>query len=224
MDALQNNNDSLFSLPKSTGSSESSNTSPSFPIWIILFILILVLAYFYLNYGFDWINDSISSFFSVNSTSTPSVSNTPSSTGMPTPTASRKPTPTPTSSGTPTPTGKTSSTPVASYTPTPTSLYNPTKTPSASVNPKDSSNNQNPKNTLNASLQGSSCQLDQSYFADDAYNSPIQTSKPVSKSGWCYIGEDRGFRSCIRVGEYDKCMSGDIFPNQKMCVNPNIRK
>ena len=60
MEALKNNNDSLFSLPKSIDSSESSSTSPSFPLWIILFILILVLAYFYLNYGFEWINDSIS--------------------------------------------------------------------------------------------------------------------------------------------------------------------
>lgn len=60
------------------------------------------------------------------------------------------------------------------------------------------------------------------YNADDSYSS-IQKSKSSSKSGWCYIGEDRGFRSCINVGENDKCMSGDIFPTSEICVNPNLR-
>jgi hypothetical protein len=61
------------------------------------------------------------------------------------------------------------------------------------------------------------------YEADEATSS-IQASKSSGKSGWCYIGEDRGFRSCIQVGENDKCMSGDIFPSQEICVNPNLRK
>ena len=43
------------------------------------------------------------------------------------------------------------------------------------------------------------------------------------QSGFCYIGEDRGFRSCISVGEGDLCMSGDIFPSQEVCINPNLR-
>ena len=60
------------------------------------------------------------------------------------------------------------------------------------------------------------------YSADDSY-STIQMSKSSSKSGWCFIGEDRGFRSCIRVGENNKCMSGDIFPSQEICINPNLR-
>lgn len=60
------------------------------------------------------------------------------------------------------------------------------------------------------------------YEADDSYSS-IQKSKSSSKSGWCYIGEDRGFRSCINIGENDTCMSGDIFPRSDICVNPNLR-
>jgi hypothetical protein len=60
------------------------------------------------------------------------------------------------------------------------------------------------------------------YGADDSYSS-IQKSKSSSKSGWCYIGEDRGFRACINVGENDTCMSGDIFPTSDICVNPNLR-
>ena len=61
-----------------------------------------------------------------------------------------------------------------------------------------------------------------SYQADDS-TSLIQQNKSAGKSGWCYIGEDRGFRSCIKVGENDTCMSGDIFPSRDICVNPNLR-
>lgn len=48
--------------------------------------------------------------------------------------------------------------------------------------------------------------------------------KSTGKSGYCYIGEDRGFRNCIEVGENDKCMSGDIFPSSEICINPNLRE
>ena len=46
---------------------------------------------------------------------------------------------------------------------------------------------------------------------------------PGPKSGYCYVGEDRGFRSCIEVGESTKCMSGEIFPTREVCVNPKLR-
>lgn len=55
---------------------------------------------------------------------------------------------------------------------------------------------------------------------DDATSRTQRTGK----SGYCYIGEDRGFRSCIKVGEEDTCMSGDIFPTQAICINPRLRK
>jgi hypothetical protein len=46
---------------------------------------------------------------------------------------------------------------------------------------------------------------------------------PGPTSGYCYVGEDRGFRSCIEVGESTKCMSGEIFPTREVCVNPRLR-
>ena len=58
---------------------------------------------------------------------------------------------------------------------------------------------------------------------DDA-TSRTQRNQRTGKSGYCYIGEDRGFRSCIKVGEEDTCMSGDIFPTHAICVNPRLRK
>jgi len=59
------------------------------------------------------------------------------------------------------------------------------------------------------------------YTADDSMSN-IQQSKSNSKSGWCFMGEDRGFRSCIQVNENEKCMSGDILPSQEICINPNL--
>ena len=58
----------------------------------------------------------------------------------------------------------------------------------------------------------------------DDSGSLTQQSRSPPKSGYCYIGEDRGFRSCIKVGEGDKCMSGDIFPSKEICINPNLRE
>jgi hypothetical protein len=61
------------------------------------------------------------------------------------------------------------------------------------------------------------------YPMPDEAGSNTQLGKAKSKSGFCYIGEDRGFRSCISVGEGDNCMSGDIFPSREVCINPNLR-
>lgn len=89
--------------------------------------------------------------------------------------------------------------------------------------------NNNESDSLNTALnKATSSPPDQipgdkpTYEADDSY-STIQSSKSSGKSGWCFIGEDRGFRSCIKVGENDQCMSGDIFPSEEICVNPSLR-
>ncbi len=58
---------------------------------------------------------------------------------------------------------------------------------------------------------------------DDA-GSRTQSSKASGKAGYCYIGEDRGFRSCIKVNQADTCMSEDIFPSREICVNPSLRE
>jgi hypothetical protein len=73
------------------------------------------------------------------------------------------------------------------------------------------------QSTLNRALNTAQSKQphQQDYEAHDASSS--------MKSGWCYIGEDRGFRSCAQVGPNDTCMSGDIFPNQEICMNPNLR-
>jgi len=79
-------------------------------------------------------------------------------------------------------------------------------------------------NILNQVLNKSNVQKNigqtHEYVADDA-TSNIQKSS--SKGGYCYIGEERGHRSCMRVNDTDTCMSGEIFPTRDICINPTLR-
>lgn len=45
----------------------------------------------------------------------------------------------------------------------------------------------------------------------------------VGKPGWCYIGTEKGFRSCASVRPNDVCMSGTIYPTREICINPSLR-
>lgn len=74
------------------------------------------------------------------------------------------------------------------------------------------------QNSLEIALNNATQTTNQ--VSPDDSRSSIQTT---GKSGWCYIGEDQGIRSCAEIGVNDTCMSGDIFPNQAICMNPNLR-
>ena len=56
----------------------------------------------------------------------------------------------------------------------------------------------------------------------DAPENTIQ--KPISstKYNWCLVGEYQNKRGCMPITESDKCLSGQVFPTQKMCLNPNL--
>jgi hypothetical protein len=66
----------------------------------------------------------------------------------------------------------------------------------------------------------SSAQQKQGEVTPDDSRSSIQTT---GKSGWCYIGDDQGLRTCSEIGVNDVCMSGDVFPTQPVCINPKLR-
>jgi len=57
------------------------------------------------------------------------------------------------------------------------------------------------------------------YMADES-SSNIQSA---NKSRWCLIGEAKGVRNCVELEESQECMSGDIFPTNEVCINPNLR-
>ena len=90
-------------------------------------------------------------------------------------------------------------------------------TPSRTEEPApDNAQNTALNRALNLSKQQEPTKQD--YVANDSYDNSQQ-----GKAGWCYIGSDQGYRSCSQVGEADTCMSGNIFPTQDICVNPNLR-
>ena len=54
-------------------------------------------------------------------------------------------------------------------------------------------------------------------------DSQSDTSKIITNDRFCYIGENKGYRSCIELVNSDKCMSGEIFPSMDICINPSLR-
>jgi hypothetical protein len=92
----------------------------------------------------------------------------------------------------------------------------------SSSSPPSNSNTNN--NSLEPSLSSALADAEDKFDPqpDDSF-SFTQRLGP-GKSGFCYIGEDRGFRSCIKVNSGDTCMSGNIFPSNDICVNPNLRE
>lgn len=61
---------------------------------------------------------------------------------------------------------------------------------------------------------------DKSYKESPEDNNIQEKHKP----GYCYIGTDRGYRSCIKVNSSDDCESKKIFPSIDICINPSLRQ
>ena len=70
-------------------------------------------------------------------------------------------------------------------------------------------------------------ELDVGIIERNPHKSPsgYQPDTPIlpRKSGYCYIGTEKGYRSCIYSGRNDVCMSGDIYPTIDVCINPKLR-
>jgi hypothetical protein len=79
------------------------------------------------------------------------------------------------------------------------------------------------ENTLEKALSNASQSSSQNSNQMGGGIQPYDTSAATGKAGWCFIGEDLGVRTCSEVGVNDVCMSGDVFPSQEICMNPNLR-
>lgn len=62
--------------------------------------------------------------------------------------------------------------------------------------------------------------LENNNYKESTEDDNIQERK---KPGYCYIGSDRGYRSCIKVSGKDQCESNKIFPTMDVCINPELR-
>jgi hypothetical protein len=78
----------------------------------------------------------------------------------------------------------------------------------------------NSRNQLDITLNDSKYRLAKS--EPDNSTSPIQKPITSNKVGWCLVGEYEGKRGCIDVSEQDQCLSGQIFPDKQMCLNPTL--
>lgn len=88
---------------------------------------------------------------------------------------------------------------------------------------RDASNpnvNENTKYSLDNALNAGKVSLGEPK-ADTSEN-PIQKPITSGKQTWCLVGEYQGKRGCIEVNEHDRCLSGQVFPSQKMCLNPTL--
>jgi hypothetical protein len=54
----------------------------------------------------------------------------------------------------------------------------------------------------------------------DSTENPIQNPIASKKGSWCLVGEYKNKRGCLEVTSASKCMSEQIFPTKKMCLNP----
>jgi hypothetical protein len=68
-----------------------------------------------------------------------------------------------------------------------------------------------PDNSMQKALDHAPAQTQQ------ASQNPEPADTKSSGPGYCYIGEDQGYRSCISVSDSTKCMSGDVYTNLDAC-------
>ena len=60
----------------------------------------------------------------------------------------------------------------------------------------------------------------------NAYRGIPYREKLISdtKNGYCFIGSENGYRSCVRVNINDKCMSNEIYASKRICQHPELRE
>jgi hypothetical protein len=87
-------------------------------------------------------------------------------------------------------------------------------------NSSSSNVNLTTRNQLDKSLNISGLQYKEP-SPDNSIN-PIQKPITSAKQAWCLVGEYQGKRGCIAVTDSNKCLSGQIFPTQQLCLNPTL--
>lgn len=56
---------------------------------------------------------------------------------------------------------------------------------------------------------------------DSSMSSEVQCR---GKKGWCYVGTQDSYRSCMQVGVGDYCQSGNVYSSKQLCSNPSLRQ
>lgn len=85
----------------------------------------------------------------------------------------------------------------------------------------DTGRNIEERSTLKKSIEKPKKRKEKPVDSDDSTESNIQHKK---STGYCYIGSDRGYRTCVKMTGGDTCASGKVFPSKDICVNPSLRR
>jgi len=74
------------------------------------------------------------------------------------------------------------------------------------------------------SLDNALNQTNKKHMPPNADKSESSIQQPIStgKAGWCLVGDFQGRRGCVEVNQQDQCLSGQVFPTQKLCLNPTM--
>lgn len=59
-------------------------------------------------------------------------------------------------------------------------------------------------------------------FKNDDSANTIQNPISATKAQWCLVGEFQNQKGCVEVDKQSQCLSGQVFPDQKMCLNPTL--
>ena len=51
---------------------------------------------------------------------------------------------------------------------------------------------------------------------------PDESSSSIQGAGYCYVGEWKGVRSCVKVDKTTPCET-QIYSTEELCVNPSLR-
>jgi hypothetical protein len=89
---------------------------------------------------------------------------------------------------------------------------------SGNINSNDSTNNSVNNSSIDKTINESKPKIN--IPKPDNSVDPIQKPITSGKTNWCLVGEYQGKRGCIQVNDNSKCMSGQVFPSQQMCINP----
>lgn len=82
----------------------------------------------------------------------------------------------------------------------------------------------NVKQQLDNAIQNSNSSGNSMSVSTDNTMSSIQNPIAGKKTNntWCLVGEYEGKRGCVSVEDSTKCLSGQVFPTQQLCVNPAL--
>ena len=80
------------------------------------------------------------------------------------------------------------------------------------------------KQSLSQPLDLNSSSILNNEPSPDSSSNPSQKPITSNKSGWCLVGEYEGKRGCIEINNASKCLSGQVFPEEKLCLNPTFTR